>query len=205
MSLLEKAARDLEAGAQAGEKLVRMAPKRPKSTFRLIRADQLEFKPPDWQIRGILESGTLSLTFGDVGKGKTFMSLDMACSIATGRAFHGHAIKDAGPVIYVCGEGHAGIKRRLRAWEIFHGQTLDGAPLFISSAPAAFTDPASVAIVLETVREVAAESGPPRLIQIDTLARNFGPGSENDTPDMNRFIAAADELKAEFFPRDCTR
>lgn len=169
-----------------------------RQRFRLIRADQMEFKAPDWQIYGILEKGTLALTFGDVGQGKTFTALDMACCIATGKDYHGHAIKDPGPVIYICGEGHNGIRRRLRAWELHHGQTLDNAPLFVSSAPAAFTDPVSVAIVMDVVREVANQTGRPRLIQIDTLARNFGPGDENKTPDMNLFIAAADELKDEF-------
>jgi hypothetical protein len=38
----------------------------------------------------------------------------------------------------------------------------------------------------------------PRLIVIDTLARNFGPGDENDQRDMNAFVQGCDALVAAF-------
>jgi AAA domain len=38
----------------------------------------------------------------------------------------------------------------------------------------------------------------PRLIVIDTLARNFGPGDENDQRDMNAFVQGCDALVVAF-------
>ena len=35
----------------------------------------------------------------------------------------------------------------------------------------------------------------PRLIVLDTLARNFGGGNENDTKDMNQFVTNVDAVR----------
>ena len=40
---------------------------------------------------------------------------------------------------------------------------------------------------------------PPKLVVVDTLARNFGPGNENSTEDMNRWIANIDRFIREEF------
>ena len=39
-----------------------------------------------------------------------------------------------------------------------------------------------------------------RLVIVDTLARNFGPGDENSTGDMSRFVSALDDIRVQF---DC--
>ena len=76
--------------------------------------------------------------------------------------------------------------------------SIENARLFMSNRPAQFLDADSAAGVTEAVRELAAQHGKPALIEIDTLARNYGPGDENSTSDMSAFIAAVDDLKAEF-------
>lgn len=43
-----------------------------------------------------------------------------------------------------------------------------------------------------TITELAANYGHPKLVVIDTLARNFGNGNENQTEDMSAFIAIVD-------------
>lgn len=48
------------------------------------------------------------------------------------------------------------------------------------------------------VESLANQHGTPRLIIIDTLARNFGAGDENNTKDMSEFVVAIDDLKARF-------
>ena len=55
-----------------------------------------------------------------------------AACIALGLDIYpGHPVLQ-GPVVYVCGEGRNGIGRRLAAWEIQHGRSLDDAPFVIS-------------------------------------------------------------------------
>lgn len=56
-------------------------------------------------------------------------------------------------------------------------------------------DPAQLAML---VRAVAAEDITPQLVILDTLARCFGPGDENSTQDMTRFVAACDEIRSRW-------
>lgn len=103
-------------------------------------------------------------------------------------------------MIYIAGEGHAGLARRRMAWEAERGFTLSerGAPFFASTIAGNFLDnPATEAVIAE-IKATAAAEGPPALIVVDTLARNFGGGDENSTSDMNRFVAAIDRLKDQW-------
>jgi len=61
--------------------------------LRLTRADQIEMRPPDWLLRGMLERDTLALIFGDPGCGKSFLAIDWASRIATGTPWRGHAVQ----------------------------------------------------------------------------------------------------------------
>jgi hypothetical protein len=165
--------------------------------FILVRARDMEFKEPDFIIADLLETDTLALAFGDPGCGKSFLGVDIAASVARGSDFHGKAVKQ-GAVVYIAGEGHNGLKRRQSAWEKHNGLSLDDAPLFFSRVAANFLDAASAEAVACAVDEVAKSEGAPRLVVIDTLARNFGAGDENQTSDMNRFVSAIDDLKARY-------
>ncbi len=48
------------------------------------------------------------------------------------------------------------------------------------------------------VADLAALHGPPALIIVDTLARNFGAGDENSTAEMGKFVAAMDRLRGNW-------
>lgn len=167
--------------------------------FPLVPLGDLEPKAPVWLIRGILEADTLAMAFGDPGCWKTFMALDMSLSIGTGIDFHGHKVRQ-GPVVYLCGEGHNGIARRRQAWEIRHQTWLkeEDAPVFISQGPAQLADSVNAHTVAMAVNRIAHEHGPPLLVVLDTLARNFGPGDENSTADMTAFIQAADMIRSRW-------
>ena len=167
------------------------------SRFELVRAGEMPMTEPEFIVHGLLETSVLALAFGEPGCGKSFLALDLAACLATGAAFHGRAVK-GGAVVYVAGEGHHGLRRRLEAWQLHHGISLDGAPLFISRRPAQFLDSASARAVADAVDDVARTEGPPVLIVVDTLARNFGPGDENSTAEMGAFVAALDDLKARY-------
>lgn len=163
--------------------------------FHFIKAANIEVTQPEWLIRGLLERDVLALVFGDPGCGKSFLAVDWACSVATGRDYAGHKVKH-GPVLYLAGEGRNGIARRLRAWTIRSGESLEDAPLYLSSGPAALCDLQSAAEVQAAVADLAEAEGSPALIVVDTLARNFGPGDENSTHDMSVAIQAMDALRS---------
>jgi len=103
--------------------------------MQLTRADQIEIRPPDWLLRGMLERDTFALVFGDPGTGKSFLAIDWACRVATGTPWRGHAVQ-GGTVVYVAGEGQQGFGRRIRAWSEHNGVSLAEAPLFIAPAAA---------------------------------------------------------------------
>ena len=153
--------------------------------------------PVRFHIEGLIPEDALVPIYGAPKEGKTFLGIDMGASVATETPFHGHATR-AGTVFYICGEGFRAIKTRFRAWESVHGVSLENAPLFRSQCAVQFRDPDSAAIVTKAVDALAAMYGPPRLIIVDTLARNFGPGDENSTSDMGGFIAAIDALRVRY-------
>lgn len=165
--------------------------------FHLIHAASIDPRPADWLIEGVLESDSLAMIFGDPGSCKSFMSLDWACCIALGIPWNGKAVKQA-PVVYLAGEGRNGIVRRLRAWEIANHQILKDAPLYLSSGPVALCDDKSASDVTQAVSTLSRElEVPVGVIVVDTLARNFGPGDENSTSDMNAVLGTLDKIRAE--------
>lgn len=150
-------------------------------------------KPIEWVIKDILDANSLADLFGDPGSMKTFVATDIGLCVATKKDWHGHQVRKPGPVFYIAGEGFAGLSRRLKAWEIAHKVCLKDAPFFVSDRAAQFLDAESAAEVVAAVDELQKLHGPPVLIVVDTLNRNFGPGNESDTADMTKFIAAIDE------------
>jgi hypothetical protein len=158
--------------------------------FKFVRADGLELKEIHWLIEDYIEADSLAQVFGDPGSGKSFVAIDLACCVATGTPWHGHDVMQ-GAVFYIAGEGHNGLARRLKAWEIGTGASLEGAPLYKSQRAAMLYDASEAAIVAEAIESLAKEVGKPSMVIIDTLARNMG-GDENSTEDMNAFISHLD-------------
>ncbi len=156
-------------------------------------------EPLNWLLKGYLPPVGQILLFGDPAVGKCLIAIDWAASIATGRAWCGHAVKQ-GPVIYLAGEGHFGIRRRLMAWATRNGclEELRAAPLFVSSAGAALTDTKSVEVMVAAVDAIAEQMGAPALICIDTLHRNFGQGDENSAADIATFVRVCDALASRY-------
>lgn len=159
--------------------------------FPFARVDSLELTEIQWIVEDYIESDSLAQVFGDPGGGKSFVSIDIACCIATGKPWHGHEVKK-GAVFYVAGEGHNGLARRFKSWELGNDTSLDGAPLYKSLRAAQLYDATEAAIVAQSIKQLVADAGcEPSMIIIDTLARNMG-GDENSTEDMNAFIQHLD-------------
>jgi RecA-family ATPase len=76
--------------------------------------DQPELKP---LVEDVLPApGEVHLLFGESNAYKSFLALDLLCSVAHNIPWHGRTV-DPGPVIYVVTEGvGAAARQRLRAW-----------------------------------------------------------------------------------------
>lgn len=75
--------------------------------------------------------------------------------------------------------------------------SLKGAPLFVSKTSAALMDELSEHAVTNAIRTLCSQHGTPRLIVIDTFARNMGDGDENSNADVGKFINRIDNMRAE--------
>src|SRR5205085_3408962 len=72
---------------------------------------------PVYLVEGFITEGENIAFVGPPKSGKSFVGIDVLASIAMNRRVGGHLIVNKpGPVIYLSGEGHTGMKRRLRAW-----------------------------------------------------------------------------------------
>jgi len=159
--------------------------------------------PIEWQIRDILVEKSFYYDFGDPGSFKTFIALDRLLCIAAGIDYHGHRVKQ-GSVFYIAGEGQQGLGRRIAAWHIAHKTNAKDTPFFLAKTPTQLMDPDAVDEVRQAVDALAKEYGPPAVLHIDTLARNFGEGDENTTKDMNRVIQNMDVAFGNEFCRGIT-
>jgi AAA domain len=150
--------------------------------------------PPSWLVQHYLESGQLSVVFGNYGSFKSFIVLDWAMCIATGQAWLGKYAVDQGPVVYVAGEGIGGMGRRTRAWKKAHGFEGSANIFLIGDAPQ-LLHPGDVVDLMARLRTLPEA---PRLLVLDTLARSMVGGEENSSKDMGIAVAAADLLRKEF-------
>lgn len=161
--------------------------------FRLIPAHEVmkNIKPVEWLVEDLIERNSFAEIFGESGTYKSFLALDIALCVATGTFFHGRPVTQ-GAVVIVIGEGLNGYGRRLAAWQKHHGIDLSDSPIFVSSIAAQFLENDSAAEVENAIASVKEIHGKVELVLIDTLNRNFGPGDENGSKDMTKFIAALD-------------
>lgn len=165
--------------------------------FKFLSLSEMSISPVSWLVDGYFEENCLAVLYGQPGHGKSFLTLDVSCCVASGMPFHGLQVK-RGAVFYISGEGHNGLIRRIQAWCDSHGVSKDALSLFVSDGAIDLFS-AQRAIYVEQVIEsmVMAADAHPVLIVIDTLARNFG-GDENSSADMGAFVRNVDQLRAKW-------
>ncbi len=157
-----------------------------------------EPKPTEWLVRGWIERGAFCMLNGAPASGKSFIAASMAASIASGVCTWFDCPTRRGPVIYLAGEGHRGMARRLRAWSDHHGIDLAGAPLFVSDRAFPMDQAVDAHTAGEVIQAAADQCGmSPELIVLDTVARHFG-GDENSSQEVGALIAHAAEMGARW-------
>lgn len=144
-----------------------------------------------WAVKDYIPCESTNLIFGASQSYKSFLAIDLGLCVASGIPWHGHKVKQ-GTVIYVCGEGHRGIRRRMSAWHGRNETSKETPPPFLISRKSAQL--LNLEFIMDIQREIEEKlKEAPVLIIIDTLARNFGDGNENATEDMNTFVNNVDD------------
>jgi hypothetical protein len=151
-------------------------------------------EPPRWLVKGLIEKDTFGMIHGPSAAGKSFVVIDLAMHLASGKPdWHGMPIPNSGPVVYLAGEGHSGLKRRLRAWSRHHGGSAS-APFTLGTYAFDLNTPAGEA---DAVAAIADLLSPPKLVIVDTLHR-FMAGDENSAGDAKTLIDACGRLQSRF-------
>jgi KaiC/GvpD/RAD55 family RecA-like ATPase len=150
---------------------------------------------PDF-VEGVICDGQLSVVYGESGVGKTFIVSHLAMCVALGWQWHGRDVERGG-VIYIAGEGAAGLEHRIAALRQHHGMhTTKDAQFAIIPAAVDFRDKIAVEETISAVKEAADRlGGRVRLIVIDTLSRAMAGGNENSPEDMGALVSAADRIR----------
>ncbi|NUP96414.1 MAG: AAA family ATPase [Planctomycetaceae bacterium] len=163
---------------------------------RLSVAALLDLPPPKLFVEGMLVRGSLIVIYGPSNCGKSFLALELAMCLASGRPFAGRKCEQA-RTNYIAGEGIGGIKKRLLAWGG------DGIPR-PTEAPWNHFElyPGPVSLLEETqvdklIDDILSMPERPVALGVDTLARSFAGGDENTAEDMNEFVAACDLIREE--------
>jgi hypothetical protein len=151
--------------------------------------------PPEKLLGRILWRNSLVLLTGDPGTYKSFLALDWALCIRTGRPWSAHKrgkVHHTGQVAYLAGEGDAGIPKRIAAWEKAH---YDGKDAGIEVFPSAVGLRAESSEAQALIAAIVDRD--PVLVVIDTLARYSLGLDENSVKDMGEFIAIADQIRQQ--------
>lgn len=152
-------------------------------------------EPPEEVLEGLLPANSV---VGDVApsqSGKSLLALHLASCVATGRPFFGRDC-EKGLVIYLCGEGKAGLRARLQAIELHHRLGLHGAPLAVLPTAVSLLDSREVTRIKSAIAEAETQSrSKMTLLVVDTLARFLAPGDESKAQDMSRFLNAVDAIR----------
>lgn len=165
---------------------------------------EMESSPdPTWIVPTLIPDNDTIAWGGYTGSFKSFLALDLALAVATGKpTYFGIKPDRVGHVFYGVLEGRAALeKTRRRAWQTLHG--LDNADVYrfhTLPAPRLAVDGELTAFV-EAVKAYMAENYPGErvaVIFIDTMAKSMAGMDENSAKDAGIYVQMCDNLQEDF-------
>ena len=145
-----------------------------------------------WLVKHWLQKEALIMVHGPSGSGKTFLVLDWCLHISTEKDQWIGSVVKSGPVVYLAGEGHHGLRSRIKAWKQFH--KVDKTKLYLSRSGIDLNTLEGTQKVIDNIRNLLEK---PKLIVVDTLHR-FLLGDENKAQDAKVMIDACVKIMHEF-------
>lgn len=161
----------------------------------LVAADDFcaQPSPIKWIVKHWIPEESFIMTHGASGSGKTFLVLDLCLHSAAGfDLWHGSPVSQS-TVVYLAGEGHAGLKARIAAWKQEFKPTKH-LNMYVSQSGKNIDNKIERQKIIEEIRGIGTA---PKLIVIDTL-HCFMEGDENSSQDAGIFIDACASLREEF-------
>jgi len=168
-----------------------------KSRFLVESWDSIKDEPVEWLIESIIPKRAFVALFAPPASWKSFIALDLAEAIATGREWMGYKIPKKGAVLFISGEGHGGMGARVKACKI-QNNSPDGANLYVIRAQINIrSSQEDFDALTSAINELVAQIDEPlEIIILDTLMRMSGGNfNENSSEDMGGFIAQTGKLQ----------
>lgn len=159
-----------------------------------LSSEELDSIPePEPLIEGVFDLDSVTRVIGKSGHGKSFVMIDMACSIALGKPWQGRATKQ-GLVVYMVAEGARGFKKRIRAWEHRHngGAAIPKDALLVIPYPVQATDAKAWRLLRAALHRIN-----PAMVVLDTQARITVGANENDASEMGVFVERVEQIRRE--------
>ena len=152
--------------------------------------------PPSWQIDQHVPKGAFVCLFGPAKNYKSFVALDWALCLASGRPYLDRFPVQAGPVSYVCSEGGLfNFDKRISCWakskEVKRADFEKNVQVFGNRFD--FQKLEAADTLMEAAHAFFGKY--PDTFIIDTLSRNFGAGDPNSNKDMQQFCSTVDYLR----------
>jgi len=165
-----------------------ISPVSPATRLRFLSPGECADAPTrSYIVKGLLAAGDVGCIYGAPGAGKSLISPHLGYAVAQGRGAFGMRTK-AGRVFYVAAEDPHGMRGRVSALKLRHGDA-DDFTLVEGVSDLLTKGSLDLAALLSAVEEHK-----PSLIFIDTLAMAFPGLEENSAEDMGRVVAIARRL-----------
>jgi hypothetical protein len=136
---------------------------------------------PVYLINNIIEAKTHGLIAGSSQSFKSFVALKMAHCICTGNDFFGHDVFNTGKVLYICGEGHGALGRRIKALSIVEGGFNDN--FFILERPLYIDNIAEMDWLKKSIDDIK-----PVFVMFDTFSSLATTCKENVNEEVARVL-----------------
>lgn len=150
----------------------------------------------NWLIQDLLMVNSIAILYGDSNIGKSFLTLSMAFSIATGRDFLGRNVKQ-GASFWLAAEGGGRVNNRFEA--IKRHYEVNEAPLYLINSDADFysSESDAKALISAIKARATADNQTPALVVIDTLTKVSRGANQNSQQDMGIVLKSAELIQRE--------
>lgn len=148
-----------------------------RSRFHPLTEKEMDALPaPVWLVPNLIQDRTLGMITGETGSYKSFVALEVALAVATGKETFG-VQPVQGPVVYAALEGLRGVMdERRKAWRLARG--IDGLIEGFYAMPAPTVNvPEDCAEFIEQIKKHCVR---PHLIVLETLTKMLG-GLDEDS------------------------
>jgi len=164
--------------------------------------DCITERPKEWLIENVIALGEDSTWFGPPGSLKSALLTDIAVHVASGRDWRGHQFNrgelEYRGVVYFALERAGLTRRRLAAYAARDGLSHD-LPIAVISETIDLLDPASVSIVVDTIREFdKTTSHGIGLVIFDTFSKAVAAGDEDKAQTQNLAAAHLKKIRESF-------